>query len=147
MDEYNIDIDHVIRHYDVTGKICPNPYVKNNKLKTSWSWNEFKTYLKSYRKDGTYTPSSAATSINTDIPFSISVTINNLEIRKGPGTNYALKGYTGKGTFTIVEKSGDWGKLKSGVGWVYLKNLNNQNTISKTPFLFNGLDYSLVFNS
>ena len=146
MDEYNIDIDHVIRHYDVTGKICPNPYVKNNKLKTSWSWNEFKTYLKSYRKDGTYTPSSAATSINTDVPFSISVTINNLEIRKGPGTNYALKGYTGKGTFTIVEKSGDWGKLKSGVGWVYLKNLNNQNTISKTSYLFNGLDYSLVFN-
>jgi len=57
MDEYNIDIDHVIRHYDVNGKICPNPYVKNNKLNTSWTWDEFKTYLKSYRKDGTYTPS------------------------------------------------------------------------------------------
>jgi N-acetylmuramoyl-L-alanine amidase CwlA len=38
MDEYNISFDHVIRHYDVTGKICPNPYVKNNKLKTSWTW-------------------------------------------------------------------------------------------------------------
>ena len=36
--EYNISFDHVIRHYDVTGKICPNPYVKNNKLKTSWTW-------------------------------------------------------------------------------------------------------------
>ena len=48
MKKYNIDIDHVIRHYDVTGKICPNPYVKNNKLKTSWTWDEFKEKLKNY---------------------------------------------------------------------------------------------------
>ena len=146
MDKYNIDINHVIRHYDVTGKICPNPYVKNNKLKTSWTWDEFKTYLKSYRKDGTYTPSSTPPSTNTNVPFTVSITVNNLEIKKGPGTNYATKGYTGKGTFTIVEKSGDWGKLKSGAGWIYLKNLNNNNIISKTSYLFNGLDYSPVFN-
>ena len=50
MDEYGIDIDHVIRHYDVTGKICPNPYVKNNKTRTSWTWDEFKTHLRNYRK-------------------------------------------------------------------------------------------------
>ena len=41
MKEYGIGIDHVIRHYDVTGKICPNPYVKNNSLRTSWTWDEF----------------------------------------------------------------------------------------------------------
>ena len=41
MKEYGIPIDHVIRHYDVSGKICPNPYVKNNKLRTSWTWDEF----------------------------------------------------------------------------------------------------------
>ena len=50
MDEYGISIDHVIRHYDVTGKICPNPYVKNNKLRTSWTWEEFKSRLAEYRK-------------------------------------------------------------------------------------------------
>ena len=42
MREYGIGIDHVIRHYDVTGKICPNPYVLNNKRRTSWTWDEFK---------------------------------------------------------------------------------------------------------
>lgn len=42
MREHGIDIDHVIRHYDVTGKICPNPYVLNNRRKTSWTWEEFK---------------------------------------------------------------------------------------------------------
>ena len=29
MKKYNVQADHVIRHYDVTGKICPNPYVYN----------------------------------------------------------------------------------------------------------------------
>lgn len=56
MDEYGISADHVIRHYDVTGKICPNPYVKNNNLRTSWTWDQFKSYLSEYRKSGGYTP-------------------------------------------------------------------------------------------
>lgn len=55
MDEYGISMDHVIRHYDVTGKICPNPYVKNNNLRTSWTWDQFKANLAQYRKDGTIT--------------------------------------------------------------------------------------------
>ena len=59
MDEYNISFDHVIRHYDVTGKICPNPYVKNNKLKTSWTWTQFKDNLKQYRKDKTIITSTS----------------------------------------------------------------------------------------
>lgn len=49
MDEYGIDINHVIRHYDVTGKNCPAPYVSNNKHNTSWAWDEFKTTLANYR--------------------------------------------------------------------------------------------------
>lgn len=55
MDEYGISMDHVIRHYDVTGKICPNPYVKNNNLRTSWTWDQFKANLAQYRKNGTIT--------------------------------------------------------------------------------------------
>ena len=50
-------------------------------------------------------------------------------IRKGPGTNYGSRGYTGKGVFTIVEESTGkgatkWGLLKSYAskkdGWVSL---------------------------
>ena len=59
--------------------------------------------------------------------FKVRVSIDDLNIRKGPGTNYARTGkYTGKGVFTIIEtKSGKgsdtgWGKLKSGVGWISL---------------------------
>ena len=39
MKKYNIPADHVIRHYDVTGKICPNPYVYNT---GTYTWNAFK---------------------------------------------------------------------------------------------------------
>ena len=42
MKKYGIPADRVIRHYDVTGKICPNPYVYNT---TAHTWNEFKKAL------------------------------------------------------------------------------------------------------
>ena len=42
MDKYHVPADHVIRHYDVTGKICPNPYVYNT---TAHIWDEFKAAL------------------------------------------------------------------------------------------------------
>ena len=59
--------------------------------------------------------------------FKVRVSIDDLNIRVGAGTNYRKTGrYTGKGVFTIVEvkqgkgsKSG-WGKLKSGAGWISL---------------------------
>jgi len=60
-------------------------------------------------------------------PYLVRISISNLNIRKGPGTNYSKTGwFTGKGVFTIVaESSGTgstkgWGKLKSGAGWISL---------------------------
>ena len=57
----------------------------------------------------------------------VKVSIRDLNIRKGPGTNYNRTGYyTGIGVFTIVAvQSGQgsdsgWGKLKSGAGWISL---------------------------
>ena len=61
------------------------------------------------------------------LPYLVKVSIPNLNIRKGPGTNYARTGFfTGIGVFTIVDvQSGQgsntgWGKLKSGAGWISL---------------------------
>lgn len=62
-----------------------------------------------------------------DCPFLVKVSIPDLNIRKGAGTNTAKTGaYTGVGVFTITQvKSGSgltlgWGKLKSGAGWISL---------------------------
>ena len=64
---------------------------------------------------------------NSTSSFKVQISISDLNIRKGPGTNYATTGkFTGKGVFTIVEtKQGTgsvkgWGKLKSGAGWIAL---------------------------
>ena len=61
-----------------------------------------------------------------DTSYKVQIAITNLNIRKGPGTNYGKTGqFTGKGIFTIVQESkGEgatlWGKLKSGAGWISL---------------------------
>ena len=58
--------------------------------------------------------------------YLVRVRIPDLNIRKGPGTDYAKTGkYTGAGTFTIVEEANGlgaekWGRLKSGAGWIAL---------------------------
>ena len=39
MSKYNVDINRVIRHFDVVGKPCPKPYVDNAK------WKEFKNLI------------------------------------------------------------------------------------------------------
>ncbi len=65
------------------------------------------------------------TSVRT--PFKVKVDSFNLEVRKGPGTDYDTTGRpTGRGIFTITEvklgagSASGWGKLKSGAGWVNL---------------------------
>ena len=73
-----------------------------------------------------YTPNTS-TQTAPDVPFAVKVSISDLNIRKGPGTDYAKTGkFTGKGVFTIVEvqsgqgSSAGWGRLKSGAGWISL---------------------------
>jgi len=40
MEKYKVPIENVIRHYDVTGKICPDPFVRDAK-----QWESFKCLL------------------------------------------------------------------------------------------------------
>lgn len=48
MEKYKIAPDHVVRHYDVTGKICPNPYVYNH---TRHTWDAFKAAIAGEKGD------------------------------------------------------------------------------------------------
>lgn len=52
--------------------------------------------------------------------YLVRVKIRDLYIRKGPGTQYANKGFIKPGVYTIVKTDGRWGKLKSGAGWICL---------------------------
>ena len=76
-------------------------------------------------------PINTNSNSNTNKSFMVRIDIPYLNIRKGPGTNYARTGaFTGKGIFTIIEtRNGEgsnsgWGRLKSGAGWISLDYAN-----------------------
>lgn len=71
------------------------------------------------------TKAGTAASAPAFSPYKVKVSIKDLNIRKGPGTNYASNGFCPVGVYTIIEESDGagatkWGKLKSGAGWVSL---------------------------
>lgn len=72
MKKYDIDADHVIRHYDVNGKTCPAYWVDDKK----WE-SEFHSKL-SKKKTSSYDDSLAGT---------YKVTASSLNMRKGAGTS------------------------------------------------------------
>lgn len=93
-------------------------------------WNKFGLTMNQFRKDIKVAMNGAAVSqpdtehekepAKTD-SYRVRVSIDDLNIRTGPGTNYSRTGrFTGKGVFTIVETQGNWGRLKSGAGWICL---------------------------
>ena len=74
-----------------------------------------------------YTSKTDSAGVPGDATFKVRVSVPDLNIRSGPGTNYAATGrFTGAGVFTITAvQSGQgsitgWGKLKSGAGWIAL---------------------------
>lgn len=71
------------------------------------------------------TPVQNPSVATTDNAYLVKVTATALNIRAGAGTNYNIVGcIRDKGTYTIVETQGNWGKLKSGAGWICLDYTN-----------------------
>lgn len=85
-----------------------------------------KAYAKGILKTLGVTPTTTTTLLTTDKSFKVKVTIKDLNIRSGAGTNYDKKGYIAPGVYTITQtkkgagSSKGWGKLKSGAGWISL---------------------------
>lgn len=69
-------------------------------------------------------------------PFTVQVIVDDLNYRANPEMGNNIKGQTGKGVFTIVEVRNGWGKLKSGVGWIYLENSDYCIIQGNTPAVF-----------
>lgn len=90
---------------------CPGPYMVN---RFSYISKEVNKLLKSN------TSSSSSSSNSSSKSYKVKVSVSDLYIRKGPGTSYKAVGFIKPGTYTIVQTSGKWGKLKSGQGWICL---------------------------
>lgn len=91
------------------------------------NWGEFD------RVDYTSTNSYPAT------PFEVTVLINDLTIRSGPGTSYSALGTMPSGKAKIYKRSGDWGQITSESKWIYIGNsewvkIGGTIPVEKSPF-------------
>ena len=81
---------------------------------------------KVFDADGKVVYESKAAQAEVKVPFLVKVSISDLNIRKGPGTDFGRVRFIEPGVFTIMEvrsgkgSSAGWGRLKSGIGWISL---------------------------
>ncbi|MCM1024712.1 MAG: N-acetylmuramoyl-L-alanine amidase [Prevotella sp.] len=104
----------VIRHYDVTGKLCPLYYVKHPE-----AWDNFRAEVKKLLESGGEPPKEEGKS------FLVKVLDSALNIRRYPSLTAPVDGViTDGGVYTVTETANGggilWGKLKSGAGWISL---------------------------
>lgn len=116
-------------HRDFANKACPGEYLYSRHEEIAAEVNR---RLQGASNGGgvvvtpptTEKPTGGTTGA-TVTPYLVRVKITNLNIRKGPGTNYGSTGFIKPGVYTIVAESTGtgatkWGKLKSGAGWISL---------------------------
>ena len=87
------------------------------KLKSGAGW----IYLgnSDYVTIGNAAPS--ATHANTSSSYKVKITANVLNVRAGAGTSFKKVTTVKRGeVYTIVDTTSNWGKLKSGAGWICL---------------------------
>lgn len=116
-------------HRDFANKACPGEYLYSRHGEIAAEVNR---RLQGASNGGgvVVTPPAAekptgGTTEATVTHYLVRVKISNLNIRKGPGTNYGSTGFIKPGVYTIVAESTGtgatkWGKLKSGAGWISL---------------------------
>ena len=110
MKQYNLSIDKVRQHYAWTKKDCP-AWLRSGKFGFTWTWftKQIGETLPSDNKD--------------DGTFLVKVLVDDLNVRTGPSTDYRVVSQVHKGeVYTIVKTSGNWGRLKSGIGWISISD-------------------------
>lgn len=143
MKEFNIPASNVIRHYDVSGKLCPGIIGWNADSGDESKWKAFKA------KIGSTTTGTSTTSTKTnDIIYRIRLSANDAKTQKGAYKNlqsakaladkYAAEGYkvydsngkliytpttsTAKTTKYLVEITADVLNVRAGAGTNYKIN-------------------------
>ena len=92
-----------------------------NEAGYAYIWNEDEKYF-SYEENPT-NPGASANIQSKTVNYSIQLTTNILNVHKGPGLQYGVSGVVrDKGIYTIIKECGNWGYLKSGLGWIDLSN-------------------------
>lgn len=124
MKRYKIPVENVIRHFDVTGKYCPEYYCLSEE--NDLAWKKFKEEL-SDKKEETVdkeevnnTEKENTESIVKEDSIKVPFTVKVKEGTKlySEYSSKVEKSTIEAGVYTIVEVKGKRGKLKSGIGWI-----------------------------
>lgn len=88
-----------------------------------------------YKGEGPTTPTPQPPSNSNFNCYTVKITADVLNVRKGPGVNYGIATTVKKGeVYTIVGEQNGWGKLKSGAGWIALEYTSKaSNTVQPKP--------------
>ena len=120
---------------------CPGPYLES---KMVYIANEVNKKLGAKATTTEKIKNTVNNITSTSVNYLVKiVATDGMNIRKGPGTNYAIAQYSGckyNGIYTIIaeKKVGSqvWGKLKSGAGWIclsgYTVKVNSTTTTKKS---------------
>lgn len=120
---------------------CPGPYLES---KMVYIANEVNKKLGAKTTVTEKVKETVTNITSTKVNYLVKITATDgMNIRKGPGVNYAIAQYSGckyNGVYTIVaeKKVGSqvWGKLKSGAGWIclsgYTVKVNSTTTTKKS---------------
>lgn len=115
------------RHNMFANTTCPGAYLQSKFQELANTVNAM--------LDGASTPQPTPESTSNNA-YLVKITTDALNIRQGVGTGTPVVGcIRDRGTYTIVETQGNWGKLKSGAGWIcldYTKRLDNVPNPSTT---------------
>lgn len=80
----------------------------------------FIPWVKQYIKDGTYVFEKKDETTTVGV---YRIIVDTLNVRKGAGTSYEKVGTVKKGeAYTIIKITGNWGYLKSGLGWINISS-------------------------
>lgn len=119
-----VDQQNMTVHRWFANKDCPGDYIYNRLGEIAQRVND---RLKNVNNMPNISTGENVYILNKKPPFRVKISIKDLNIRLGAGTNFKKTGsHIPVGVYTIIEvKAGEgsklgWGKLKSGAGWVSL---------------------------
>ena len=126
--KYDIPVDreHIVGHYEIAPKEKPNcPGSK-------FQWDKLMEDLTTW-KNGSVVMTTKEMKVD---PYTVEINSDDgfLNVRAGAGMSYKIKQVIKNGgVYTIVAENGEWGKLKSGAGYIYLP-LTKKVTLNTTSY-------------
>lgn len=136
--KFNLTVNDLIRHFDVTGKQCPLhwcPTKYQSEAVANARWNRFKQDVQTVMNGGKVTKNNTVDitqantkptvsgQVSTSLPYLVKIVDSALNVRKDAGINNPVVCVIKHNEiYTIVEEkavgTSTWGKLKSGAGWI-----------------------------